>query len=41
MTEMIALEAEDLPDAAAAAASMRAPNDSARVGRWIRNFAFG
>jgi GMP synthase-like glutamine amidotransferase len=41
MTRMIALEAEDLPDATAAAASIHGPNDSARVGRWIRNFAFG
>jgi GMP synthase-like glutamine amidotransferase len=41
MTAMIALEADELADAAAAAASLRAPNDSARVGRWIRNFVLG
>jgi GMP synthase-like glutamine amidotransferase len=41
MTAMIALEADALPDAGAAAASLRAPNDSARVGGWIRSFVLG
>jgi GMP synthase-like glutamine amidotransferase len=41
MAAMIALEADALPDAAGAAASLNAPNDSERVGRWIRTFILG
>jgi GMP synthase-like glutamine amidotransferase len=41
MTAMIDLEADELPDAGAAAASLSAPNDSARVAGWIRNFLLG